>query len=498
MRYYPLRPGVILELEELYDEFRLGDMGPAIANHFFLRTGPPCLHRRFTVAVARPFQLDFRMHHTSAAPVERQMKDYRVCTWEVRNAEAVEFDEWTPPMRDFAPWIDVSTAGAWAPFARKLREELEPWSRVGQDVEALARDLSTNKSTPLEKASAAYTYVARTVRYGRPPTEALSRNSRAAAQMFQDLRGDCKDKSALLVQLLRAMDMNAQVAAVMTAESGRTPFLPSARFNHALVKLVIDDKVYWLDAANGPFAFAELPPTDQGILAMVLDRDAFHFDLIAPVAAEAPHESRQCVGRLAEDGSYEFDLNAQLAGESGARLRLQLSDRTDEHRLEALQTWLGNDYPGAVSSEFRYESVDDLSKSFTYACRARLERVARPIKDLLLFRIPWSGVVSMAGPMTAAVRRQPLALPPSHHVSERHAIELPNGVTPYAIPDPAAAACEWGNYSCCTTAEGPRLVCKRQLQLFGNVVPAERFGEFQQFWRQASWADAGQVVLRKA
>jgi hypothetical protein len=282
----------------------------------------------------------------------------------------------------------------------------------------------------------------------------------------------------------------------MTADEGRAPFRPSARFNHALVRLLIEGQTYWLDAANGPFGFADLPAGDQGIQALVLDHDSFHFDQIVPRGGDFRDESRECVGVIGADGSYDFEASFRFAGETGARLRWQLIDRTEEHCLTVLQSWLGNDFQGAVGDDFLYGSVDDLGGPFCFSCRAKLPRVARTIKDLVLVNIPWSSPLSMTGPISAPIRKLPLALPPSHHVYERHSLELPPGATPYAVPDPFVRECQWSAFSLRTTVERNRLICERSFRLSGGPIPVDQFPSFQNFWRECSWADHAEIVLR--
>jgi transglutaminase-like putative cysteine protease len=493
--FAPLRPGVVLEFEEQYDQFRPDELGPYMWNHFFLTTRAPAVRRRFTAAVAEPFQLSYRVHHADIPPSERKHKKYRVYTWDLHNVDGVECDEWTPPIRDFVPWLDVSTAPSWAPFAVKLFKELEP-ELAPADVRELAIELASGKSSALEKSVAAYQYAAQNVRYGRPPAEALARNIRASTQMFEDLRGDCKDKSALLVQLLRSMELPAQVAVVLTADSGRAPFLPSTRFNHAVVKLSLPDQVVWLDPASGPFAFGDLPPIDQDIVALVFHRHGYSFDRIPVPGSSAPSERREIAGQLALDGSYAVKANIRIRGETAARLRLLLTDRTADHRREVLQMWFGNDYGGAIGSDYEHTALNDLSDGLAYTCQARLERVARRLKNVLLLQVPWANPLTMSGPMSAAVRRQPLALPPVHRVFEQHTIELPEGVTVFAAPEPVSLKCPWGTYKCVMKTVEGRLVCQRLLHLQGRIVPSASFPEFREFWRQASWSDTAQVVLR--
>jgi hypothetical protein len=255
--------------------------------------------------------------------------------------------------------------------------------------------------------------------------------------------------------------------------------------------------VYWLDAASGPFSFGELPPVDQGIQALVLGGDAYHFEQIRPLVREAPDESRHCTGRLSLEGAFDFEAKTSLSGEAAARLRIQLADHIESHRLNVLQAWLGHDYPGAVGSNFTYGDLANLSTGFEYRCDAHLDRAMRRIQNLFVFRVPWANQLAMTGPMTAAQRNRPLVVPLSFHVVEIQNIDLPDGVVAQAVPDPAIHECAWGSYSRTIEASGSQLRCERKLRLCGETfVPAERFSEMQDFWRQCSWSDGAEVVLR--
>jgi hypothetical protein len=252
----------------------------------------------------------------------------------------------------------------------------------------------------------------------------------------------------------------------------------------------------WLDAAGGPFAFGELPPIDQDIRALVFDKDGFRFDEIPVRDSSIPSERREMTGQLELDGSYSVQAKIRYHGETAARLRLLLADRHVEHRLEALQLWFGNDYAGAIGTDFECGAVNDLSDGITYSCRAKLERVARRLKNVLLLQVPWASPLTMTGPMSAVVRRQPLVLPTAHHIYEEHVIELPEQTTVFATPEPVNLQREWGSYECAMKSADGRLVCQRRFELTGRMVMAPSFAEFREFWRQISWADTAQVVLQ--
>lgn len=82
--------------------------------------------------------------------------------------------------------------------------------------------------------------------------------------------GDCKGKSALLVALLRALDIEAEPVAVnaVAGDSIGTALPMVSAFNHVLVRAHIGGKVYWLDGAgSGDRQLADLtaPPYRYGL-----------------------------------------------------------------------------------------------------------------------------------------------------------------------------------------------------------------------------------------
>ena len=65
----------------------------------------------------------------------------------------------------------------------------------------------------------------------------------------------------------------------------------------------------------------------------------------------------------------------------------------------------------------------------------------------------------------------------------------------YALPQEVRHECPWASYSLSNTCERNRLVCERQMETRGGIVPHESFGEFKTFWEICTRADALDVVL---
>jgi hypothetical protein len=463
----------------------------------FLQSWTPCRHMRFTAAIAEPFEADIQVHNCDWQPTESHEFGYRVYRWDLKDVPGVEMDQWTPHPRDFAPWVDLTTLKSWHPVARHYQKELQPPSKTPQSVKDLAHELTADTATDRDKVSAIYGYATRDVRYGRHPREVTVESPREAGKMLEDLRGDCKDKSALMVSMLRELKIPAKIALVLTRMNGKRPFLPAPRFDHALVHTNVDGEELWLDAAAGQYTFGELPMNDQGVRALILDNDESHMIDVPEATVERHRTDRVCSGDISSDGTLRLEATAEARGDQAVGLRLQYSERSEEHRERTLAQSVAVDLTGAEISDAHFIQLEDLMSDVSYKYRITLKEWGRRIQDILLFRIPWCEPIQTSGPVSASHRVQPLSAPGIIGTAERYEVALPEGFEGYGLPYRVQEESEWGRYSLEMTADGSRLVAERVVDYLGGIVPSENFTEFKRFWDACARADTTDVVLMR-
>jgi hypothetical protein len=487
-----MAPGVVVEMEDQQDNFTPFADCPGVWGDYALQTAYPCRRRRITLAVARPFVARFEVHNGAPAPTERQTGDYRVWTWDLHDLPGIECDQVTPPLYEFAPWIDFTTLSNWKPVASYYFKHLR--MPANHDLEDLASTLPVKGEGAHGKTAAAYNYAARDVRYGRPQENSSDWSVRPLSAVAEELRGDCKDKSALLVALLRVFDIDARVALVRTAQAGRVPLLPGAHFNHALVLAQVDGKELWLDPSAACYTLGQLPSWDQDIQGLILDRCEPRPTSI-PAANPAEHRLERVVrGRLLTDGSYRAHVRLLARGDRAAGWHWGLLERNADTRERVLRQHIGGSFPGAEIIDFSVEHLDDLNGDLAISHRAIMCRLARRIQNLMLLRIPWLEPLQDTGFFAATSRQQPL-LVPTHSVSDRHDIELPTGFSGYGLPLEHVEQCDWGRYQCRVRIDNGALRCERDFELLGGIVPPERCNEIRSFTDACIAADASDIVL---
>src|SRR5262245_19317920 len=115
--------------------------------------------------------------------------------------------------------------------------------------------------------------------------------------------GDCKDKSTLLVALLRAAEIPANVALLnvggWTDADEELPGL--GLFDHAIVE-VPGNPEYWIDATDEFARLGQLPAGDQGRLALIAAEGTERLKRIPESSSEQNRMVEKREIRLAEHG----------------------------------------------------------------------------------------------------------------------------------------------------------------------------------------------------
>jgi len=174
---------------------------------------------------------------------------------------------------DHVPTVSVASTHTWSEVDGWYARLFSPAAAPSDSVRALARQLQRAAPTRRARIAAVYDYVEREIEYlglelgigafrPRPASETLARST-----------GDCKDMTALMVALLKAMDIEAFPALVrpegttLFDEGHPTPGL----FNHVVLYVPDRGGDLWLDATASLHTLDAMPAQLRGRNALVVD-----------------------------------------------------------------------------------------------------------------------------------------------------------------------------------------------------------------------------------
>jgi hypothetical protein len=227
---------------------------------------------RHVVQVPARTTLSVAPRHTTLAPQVETSGAWRSYTWMATEVPASVADEDEPGWFDPDPRIEIGTFGSWKEVADWARTLFDGQLQPSPAVTALAERFRATPGGVRAAAAEAVRFVQDEVRYLGIEMGPSSHRPHPPDQVLRQRFGDCKDKSLLLVALLRALGVDAAPALVDTVrgrgldETHPSPFA----FDHAIVHAVIDGRDAWIDATEsdvgGELEDRDPPPFERALV----------------------------------------------------------------------------------------------------------------------------------------------------------------------------------------------------------------------------------------
>ncbi|HEY0646290.1 DUF3857 domain-containing protein [Phenylobacterium sp.] len=287
-------------------------------------------------------------------PKKTEADGWTIVELDAANAQAPKPPIGAPPRFRRLGFMETSSFESWNEISRIMAPlyakaaTIDPASDLRAEIKAIA----DRSADPKVRAFEALRLVEEKTRYffigigdgGYVPAQ--------ADETWQRKFGDCKGKTALLLAILKELNVEAEPALVsLGAGDGMDERLPSlAAFNHVIVRATVDGKVYWLDGTRtGDRSGLEAlrPPPHRWALP-VRTAGADLERIVVP-----PLEAPQIESKLRFDASKGLDTRAgvtmstRLTGDAANAMRRMVAvtprtdlERTFRQQMSAGMSWI--------------------------------------------------------------------------------------------------------------------------------------------------------------
>lgn len=277
------------------------------------------------VRLLTPASRDIRVSTRNSAvqPQLTEANGYRDYRWEQHNMAAIKMDDQTPDHYDpyaTAHWTEFADWKAVVDWGVPL---YQPSGKTGPALAEAIDRIRQQSASPQERVQAVLQMIQRDIRYLGIEVGQGSYVPNPPDLVFQRRFGDCKDKALLMVSMLRALGITADVALANTRRGRLISSLPPSPlvFNHALVRVEVDRAKYWLDPTRDP---------QSGDLAHLAQAD------YGPALILAAGQSDLVSMSSGLDGQMRTDVRAVFDATAGVDQPVRYTIRTT-HRAEVAE-----------------------------------------------------------------------------------------------------------------------------------------------------------------
>ncbi|MES2036224.1 MAG: DUF3857 domain-containing protein [Pseudomonadota bacterium] len=282
---------------------------------------------------------------------EEQAAGRKILTFSAEQLKAIEFEPYVPrdvfqfrfvQFSEFSQWSQVNQ---WA-------QSLFDVNTASAEVDKVVASLR-GAANPDETVQRALAYVQAEIRYLSISIGENSHKPFPPEVVLARRYGDCKDKSLLLVTLLRKLGIEASPVLISASNPAMpTKMLPTPMaFDHAIVRAKLNGKVYYLDptraAQYGPLV--NMGQVHEGAQVLVIQKDTHELAGVPKNEEGTP----TVTGRLEKirldklDGVAEFQVTHQYAGIDAEHARFYLGRQSKEQLKNSYIASVLRRYPNA-------------------------------------------------------------------------------------------------------------------------------------------------------
>lgn len=457
--YYEIadvRVGDIIEYEVSW-EIRSKLWPGQYTDTFSTQWAVPLGFGRNRILIPQSKTLTIKNRGTQEQPSITEAGGFREYVWRQDDPVIVEAQDALPPT--FANWgeVSVSTFSEWAQVADSLTTHYNEGLDLPADF-ASKHDWFSDGSNQNEKITAAIRYVQDQIRYVADATGVGSHLPRKPSEVIKRGWGDCKDKSLLLVAILRKLGIDAHVTLTDIDGGYALPDVaPSPyAFDHAIVVYTVHGTSYWIDPTNyeqgGVFPNIEQPFYGYGLPIRPGSNRLLE---IQPQPQDSPTKTITEIFDFSgfEDDGVQLQVETHYSGVEADGFRRILSSRASGQLSRDYLNYYQEIYPG-IQSTADLEISDDreanLAKTIETYNLAREHYAEKDIETAFPLRA--DAVLNTIGNINFDGRSAPIALP--YPANYQHVITLKDIGVDFEGPAPFASQSDYFEFSRSYTSNG--------------------------------------------
>jgi hypothetical protein len=314
---------------------------------FYFGRGVPVDNSCITITCPNEVELRCRLFGYDTTQVQARVEtkgNQKVYTWQASMPRSYQGDGLAPSFRYYTPHLMVNIAsynngsevvpvlGTTADIYRHNFSKAENVNRViAPEIKLLADSITHNLTVEREKVRAIYLWVQRNIKYVAIEDGDNGIVPREANLVVQRRYGDCKDKSSVLVSLMRAVGIKASLVWVGTRDLPyRYTLSPSVMVDNHMIACWWDekDKPHLLDGTTLYHGLDDIPAFIQGKECLIeKGKDDF---LVYNIPIASPEAN------LAVDSLFLTVRNDSLVGQATATFM-------GEEKANMMRSFAGHD-----------------------------------------------------------------------------------------------------------------------------------------------------------
>jgi hypothetical protein len=507
-------PGSIVAFEY---EVRRHPWFPEIS--FVLQDANPVVQE--IISLSLPAGWEYKDSWTETTAVRASQPGPNQWKWVISGLPGIDKEPQMPSVVALAPKLDIAffhpgqvgAVGSWNEIGRWYTGLTAERRKATSDIDTKTAALIEGKPDFDSRIHALTEFIQSEIRYVAIEIGIGGYQPHAAADIFRERYGDCKDKVTLLSVMLEAAHIHGSYVIISTHRGLVHPKLPSTgSFNHAIIAIEIPaatDATHYrsvVTASNGK-RYIIFDPTDeytpvgslraelQNTYALLVTESGG--ELIRTPLLEPDSNKITRLGHflLSANGTLSGEVNEGRSGDFATLERYRLRHSDQRQQINDLEHWLGRSLQGFTVQGLDIQDAEVRQKDVTLQYRFAVPSYGQARGSLMLLR---PSVLKQKGALVEhKMRHYPLELGQTARETDTYEIEIPTEYQVDDIPNPVKVDMGFASYESKIEVEGSKLRYWREYIVRDLSVPPEKFKDWASLQGTIGADESAAVVLKR-
>jgi tetratricopeptide (TPR) repeat protein len=499
-----LEVGDAVSITYRLENYQSGKLSEQFWDKHYFSVFYPYLKSKYSLLISPDIKFNYLVTNSDMKPQIEKRDEFSLYVWEKENQPSVKYESYMPSLTDVGEVLNISSIPDWNFIVDWYSDLSRTKAKSDFEVKEIASKLFDSKTnlSKLEQVEKIYNYIIKNIRYSFVPFRQSGMIPQKASKTINTRMGDCKDVSTLFVALCKEIGVDAKLTLVNTRVNGsRDMVLPSIEFDHAIGRLMLDGKEYFIELTNDYNPFSTIYFGLMKSFALVIDKDNPKSE---PIYIEPKTRNQNSIFRTSKvkfEGNKMFVEKDNIkTGGKASMMRSGFRDVGKETQFKNMQEAIGTEYPNTKLTFLDFDdNLKTTSDTLTYRYNYTVSNCFTHIADMTLLKLPFA---DSQGPMdfiSNDKRKYPLdfwRFVSSDIERETININIPEGKKLVEIPETIRYSCNVADYMLDFKLEDHELIVTREMKYKDDYVPIDKYKEFSNFYENVISADTKQIGFK--
>ncbi|MCL7754190.1 DUF3858 domain-containing protein [Polaribacter sp. Z022] len=313
-------------------------------------------------------------------------------------------------------------------------------------------------------------------------------------QAFQEKTGDIGEINLSLYNSLKAANLDANLVVLSTRNNGiPTKIFPVIYdYNYVIVKTVIDDKEYFLDATDKFLPFGELPVrTLNGEAREINFKEKSTWVLLKPKYKSLVNVVAKL--NLTQEGVFEGNLIINKSGYFASNQRKKISSRSEDDYLEDFEA----KNIDVEVEDYNVKNLTNLDKTLNELFKIRIEMNEELGNKIRINPFIFDRVSN--NPFKLKERNYPVDFAYSRYKNYYLNLEIPDNYKIVSLPKKKAISLpnKGGKFTLNIVQRNNIINISSRIHISKSIFSSEDYFALKEFYKQIILSEKGDIILEK-